>query len=437
MWVNWKKPRQVSDGDASLLTALASQATVAIRAAKRYSVIQEKSSLNEAIHRVSMAANSTLDLKEIYRNVLAEMVRVFRVDQGGIVIFDHQKGYGYTEMEYPKVKKPNVPIPLKNNLAIEWIMSHKEPLSIEDVPNDPKLDCIRDALQKWGVQSTILIPLMVKNEIIGTIGLDAVKSSRKFSQEEQKLSQTMANQVASAIHNARSYENILKQRKQLEALYDAAKILAQNVGLDRQHLLDKILELAIFIIDSSGAKATLGTIQIVDEQTNEREYTNVHSHSKSSELLPKIGQRTSLDKTKVKNGKIGITGRAAVQKKAQLVPNVIEDEDYIRYSPNTKSELALPLLDDDRVIGILNVEGNKVGAFDNSDRKALKALADLAIIAIRKAQSQEEFNAIQTVNSTFWLLSRWAHKVRQKSYALGNDLNTLKKHLPIGLYDEF
>jgi GAF domain-containing protein len=396
LFVNYRTAHSYTEQEKSAILLFANQVSIAIKNARLYRTEQQRVDHLDAIHSVSKAANSTLDLTELYRKALAEMVKVFDMDQGGVVVIDPKNGVGTTVAEYPKNKEPRIPIPLKGNAVMEWILANQTSLVIEDVLSDTRLNSIRDAVNQWGAKSMLLIPLVVNNEVIGTIGLDAIEAKRKFSKGELDLAQTMADRVASAVHNARSYNSILKQEKQLRALYEAAKVITESAGLDRHELLDKILKLAIDVTSAVGGKATLGTIQIIDEQTGEREFTNVYPQNEYSKLRAEIGHRLPLDKAKIKDGKIGITGRAAVNRGPILVTDVRNNPDYIEYSKDTKSELAVPLLDGDHVLAVINVESDTLAAFDFEDQDALVALADLTKAALK---NQEHILQLGRVNA--------------------------------------
>ena len=96
----------------------------------------------------------------------------------------------------------------------------------------------------------------------------------------------------------------------------------------------------------------------------------------------------------------GITGWVARNKKPCLVPDVSSDGRYIEYTSETKSELAVPMLYGESLIGVLNVESSKFDAFKESDYEQLTALAGQAVIAIENARLYEELNKqVKTIES--------------------------------------
>ncbi|HBY93816.1 MAG TPA: hypothetical protein DEP84_07565, partial [Chloroflexi bacterium] len=208
---------EFSDEDEDLLESLAAQAAVAIENARLFEQTRQAADRLTTIHQLSVAA--TLGQKvqqEILQTAIQEMVRAFDLDQGGIVMFDWDAELGRTMAEYPEREEVEDPIPLRGNPTIDWILEHAQPLVIDDAPNDAMVAPFGAALERWGVKSMLLVPLIVNGEVAGTIGLDATAARRRFTSEDQELAQTMANHVASAIENARLNVDLRNRVEELE-----------------------------------------------------------------------------------------------------------------------------------------------------------------------------------------------------------------------------
>ena len=87
---------------------------------------------------------------------------------------------------------------------------------------------------------------------------------------------------------------------------------------------------------------------------------------------------------------LGVVGHAAETRKAILVPDVSKDSRYIEGNPETRSELAVPLIYKDKVIGVLDLEHTKRGFFTDDHRRTMTTLAAQVAIAIENAQLYEE-----------------------------------------------
>ena len=89
------------------------------------------------------------------------------------------------------------------------------------------------------------------------------------------------------------------------------------------------------------------------------------------------------------NGK-GITVKAANTRRPVIVPDVAKDKDYVRGAPGVQSEIAVPVENEDRVMGVLDVESKELGAFDEKDAVLLEVLASHAATAIGNLEKRAE-----------------------------------------------
>jgi sigma-B regulation protein RsbU (phosphoserine phosphatase) len=86
----------------------------------------------------------------------------------------------------------------------------------------------------------------------------------------------------------------------------------------------------------------------------------------------------------------GLVGYAAANKTAVLVPDVSKDPRYIKLNPETRSELCIPLVYKDTMIGVLDVEHTRRGYFTEDHVRNLSILAAQVAIAIENARLYEQ-----------------------------------------------
>jgi sigma-B regulation protein RsbU (phosphoserine phosphatase) len=86
----------------------------------------------------------------------------------------------------------------------------------------------------------------------------------------------------------------------------------------------------------------------------------------------------------------GLVGQAAETRQAILVPDVSKDPRYIEGNPETRSELAVPLIYKDKVIGVLDLEHTRRGFFTDDHRRTMTTLAAQVAIAIENARLYEQ-----------------------------------------------
>ena len=98
-----------------------------------------------------------------------------------------------------------------------------------------------------------------------------------------------------------------------------------------------------------------------------------------------IGHAPEVERTRVRKG-AGIVGRAVQSRRAVLVNDVREDADYINANDEVRSELAVPLISKNRVIGVIDVESEEVGAFTPDQQRLLELVASRVAVAIENAR---------------------------------------------------
>jgi sigma-B regulation protein RsbU (phosphoserine phosphatase) len=220
------------------------------------------------------------------------------------------------------------------------------------------------------VRSELAVPLVTKNRVIGVIDIEA-REPGYFTEEHRRLLTLIASRVAAGIENAQLYTRTTKQARILLLLNEIARELTSILNLDE--LLGRIAELvrrlidyqmfSILLLDSSGHK--------LQHRFSLRFNENIHL------------------KHEIPLGR-GIVGTAAETQKAVLVPDVSKDPRYIQSNPETRSELAVPLIYKSKVIGVLDLEHTRRGFFTEEHQRTMTTLAAQIAIALENARLYEE-----------------------------------------------
>ncbi len=240
----------------------------------------------------------------------------------------------------------------------------REPVLVEDVRNEQ-----RYIGSMPGIRSELAIPLIVKNRVIGVIDIEASQPGY-FTEEHKRVLSLVASRVAIGIENARLYTRVAKQAKTLAVLNEISRELTSILHLDE--LLKRIGEqlsrlidyqmFSVLLLDSSGSKL-------------------VHRFSIRFNETIQLKHDIPLGR--------GIVGYAAQNKQAVLVPDVNKDPRYIRLNPEVRSELAVPLIYKDKVIGVLDIEHTRRGYFTEDHMRTITTLAAQVAIAIENARLYE------------------------------------------------
>jgi sigma-B regulation protein RsbU (phosphoserine phosphatase) len=241
----------------------------------------------------------------------------------------------------------------------------RQAVLIDDVTQDPRyISAVPN------VRSELAVPLTTKNRVIGVIDLEA-RDPGYFNEEHKRLLTLIASRMAAGIENAQLYTRTTKQARILLLLNEIARELTSILNLDElfgriAELLRRLIDFQMFsilLLDSSGEK--------LQHRFSLRFNENVH-----------VKQEIPLGR--------GLVGQAAETGHAILVPDVSKDSRYIESNPETRSELVVPLIYKDKVIGVLDLEHTRRGFFTDDHRRTVMTLAAQVAIAIENARLYEE-----------------------------------------------
>src|SRR5438874_5709314 len=158
------------------------------------------------------------------------------------------------------------------------------------------------------------------------------------------------------------------QRVDVESLLvEVSDVL--NTTLELDTLLQRVAEVVKRVIDYE-----IFSILLLNERTQELRFRfQIGYH-------PEVAE-----KTRVKVGE-GVTGRAAKERRAILVNDVTKESEYIKAVPSARSELAIPLITKNRVIGVMDIEASQRDYFKEEHARLLTLIASRIAVSIENAR---------------------------------------------------
>jgi sigma-B regulation protein RsbU (phosphoserine phosphatase) len=222
-----------------------------------------------------------------------------------------------------------------------------------------------------GSNAELVVPLRRKGRVIGALNLLS-ETKGQFTEIDEMLLRQFGAHVAVAIENARLFEHTREYTSTLETLSEIGREFGAILNLDE--LLTRIANLTRRLIDYR----TFGILLV-----NER----------SGDLEMKVAVRYG-DKITVPRVKLGygIVGYAALHKMAVNVPDVSVDP-ATSLVDDARSELAIPLMLQDRCVGVFDLEIPELDAFSKSHIDILTLLASQAAVAIENARLYERIRS--------------------------------------------
>jgi len=315
---------------------------------------------------VADVVNTTLDLDTTLRRV-AELVRkVIDYEIFAILLLNErtQELRFRFQIGYPREYADRARIKVGQGVTGRAAQT-RQAILVEDVTQES--DYI-EAVPN--VRSELAIPLIVKNRVIGVIDLEG-RVPGYFTEEHKRLLTLIGSRMAVGIENAQLYTRTTRQARTLLLLNEIARELTSILNVDE--LLKRIAELLNRIIDYQ-----MFSILLIDESGEKL----VHRFSLRFQESIHLKHDIPLGK--------GLVGAAATEKAAVLVPDVSKDPRYVMANPETKSELAVPLIYKDKVIGVLDLEHTRRGFFSEDHKRTITTLAAQVAIALENARLYEQ-----------------------------------------------
>jgi sigma-B regulation protein RsbU (phosphoserine phosphatase) len=315
---------------------------------------------------VADVVNTTLDLETTLRRV-AELVRkVIDYEIFAILLLNEQRQELYVRFQvgYPPEVAERLRVKVGQGVTGRAAET-RQPVLVADTTLPA---FYIEALPN--VQSELAIPLIVKNRLIGVIDLEA-REKGYFTEEHKRVLTLIASRMGVGIENARLHTRVIRQARTLALLNEIARELTSILNLDE--LLKRIAEMLQRLIDYQ-----MFSILLLDATGEKLQ----HRFSQRFEQRMHLKHDIALG--------LGVVGYAAQAKEAVLVPDVTKSSRYIAVNPETRSELAVPLIYQEQVIGVLDLEHTRRNYFTEDHKRTLTTLAAQLAIAIENARLYEE-----------------------------------------------
>jgi sigma-B regulation protein RsbU (phosphoserine phosphatase) len=325
----------------------------------------ERAELLDFLLEVSAVTSETLDLDRILANVAAIVKDVMPYDLFAILLHsERQQGLSirYAIGHREEVVR-NLVIPLGEGIT-GTAAANRQPVLSGDVRSDPRYLTALDA-----VQSELAVPMLARGKLVGVIDLQSTRLDA-YREQDRALLQLIASRVAVSIDNARLYRRVDRQNRTLKTLSHLSQEFSSILDLDE--LLRKIATTTHSLVAFDAF-----SILLLDAEHK------VLRHRFSE----RYDERVDLDNIPL--GK-GLTGAAAESREIVRVADTLADHRYIASHPDIRSEIAVPLMVQDRVVGVMNLESERMGYFTEEHSRLLALLAPQIASSVENARLYEE-----------------------------------------------
>lgn len=336
--------------------------------------LHTKDKLLSSIHKISSLLTRPISLDRILTSIVKETSLVFGFTRMAIFLADKERGllecryiHGFSPEDTKRALR--FPYRLQDQDCVETRVARLgKTIFIKDYLNDSRATPIDLKVSLiMGRVSTIAVPLKIKKDIIGLITADKDDIKLKLTRKDIDAISTFANQASIIIENARLQEQHQKKIKQLLTLQETSKKTSSTFNFEK--LLNVVSASALKITRATGC-----TLFLLDEDS--RFLTAASQNGAESVETEPIRLATGA----------GVVGWVARNGAPLLVRDVREDVRNLERRAGVASQLAVPLISEKRVLGVLNVESDSRAAFSEDDLKLLMIFAGHTASLIRNVR---------------------------------------------------
>lgn len=355
-----ERERQVRE-NARLFEAAQAHAIAAERQAARMALV----------NRIAGLLAARLDKQEILEIATRELVQLFWADHTGLVLFQDEET-GVVAAEYPPTGIVGSVIDLWQNPLVDALRTTRRPQVILDIESDPRAAVSRERWREMGVRSLVIVPLISRDRVFGSISFDSFGEPRSYADEELELMMTVTTSVATAYENALLFAAEQEQRRTAETLREVARVLSSS--FDPHEVLQLVLAELRKVINYDTA-----TIMLLDGP------------------ILRIAAASGWPADEVPLGRtlpVADSGAGQVVRERRPIL-LVAPPDRTIWPPGDMGEriltwLGVPLIAKGRVLGVLNIDSYHRNAFNERDLEVALAFANHAALAIENAQLYQE-----------------------------------------------
>ena len=386
LYVHFWQPHDFTPIELEVVKVLARHMEVAIQNSQLMRGVLETSERAWTFARLQNVIQdmaSGVQLREVLDNIAQTVLYAFRADNVTL--------YQYFEDEdkfiFPPVMKGDFRHPESMHMHVRpddivWktvgggLARFTADVSRDTMLSGPRTDGVEKPrfVDREEITSSAALVMRSESEKLGMMFVN-FRSPHTFTLEEKTAMNALASSAAIAIRSVRLRERVDREASRRLAALEAMKAVLDQVALQKgdveQQVLDLTLEKALQIVG-----ARVGFIMWYSAARRRLESRSIRGLSSGH---PTIVQ----GKTE------GVIGLAVETRKSILVPDVTDErwrKIYKCVFPDTRSELAIPLVEETGVLGVLNLEDPDPRRFSEEDRALLEALAVQAASAIHSVR---------------------------------------------------
>jgi PAS domain S-box-containing protein len=343
---------------------------------------------------LKIIGSSPGDMKPVLEAMLGRALRICDAKFGHILLYDGERFHAVHLHDVPPSYRAfwdrHGPIRPGPNTGLGRLARTREVVHIADLKADSPYTERQPlrvvTVDEAGARSFLAAPMLKEDEVVGAIVIYR-QEVRPFTEKQIELVKTFAAQAVIAIENTRLFEEVQARTRDLQeslqqqtATADVLKVISRSL-VDLETVLKTLVETVARLCRAD---------QVYMFHLRHDLWHLVAAWGLSAEA------REFFLTHPFTPGRGSTSGRAALERRAVLIPDVLQDPEYAlsegQKIAGYRTTLGIPLLREDTLIGVFSITRTRVEAFTEKEIELATTFADQAVIAIENARLFEELH---------------------------------------------
>jgi PAS domain S-box-containing protein len=364
-----------------LLKTFADQAVIAIENVRLFNETKEALEQQTATSEVlKVISSSPGELEAVFQILLENATRICEAAFGSMLHLEddvfRRVALHNAPPAFAKFHKQAPTVQWREVSDLKRVVETKQVIHIADTAAEhPDAPIARYA----GGRTLLLVPMLKDEELVGVIGIYR-QEVRPFTDKQIDLVKNFAAQAVIAIENTRLLNELRESLQQQTATADVLKVISRSL-VDLETVLETLVETVARLCRAD---------QVYMFRLRHDLWHLVAAWGLSAEA------REFFLTHPFTPGRGSTSGRAALERRAVLIPDVLQDPEYAlsegQKIAGYRTTLGIPLLREDTLIGVFSIARTRVEAFTEKEIELATTFADQAVIAMENARLFEELH---------------------------------------------
>ncbi len=380
--IGFNQPHIFNEREVVLGEQAAAQLALALNKSQLLEKLSRRVGQLSLLQQVSERLVKSLDEKEIYQIAIQAIADIFGYDETAISL-----ATGDNQLELVAIgglKDYGFERGFRQEIG-QGIMGHVAKTSKPYYTASVEHDDIYYHPQGQGAGAALGVPMRYEDKLIGVVYIQNA-TPNSIIEDDIPVLETLANHLASALQNARLFADVQDHLTAANSLQSISQVVTSSLDLE------KIFTIVVALLQENYGFNHVCIYQLEGDVLR---------------LGAQVGYPTDLVIHEIRITS-GVAGRAIRTRQTQFLPNVKDDPSFLRASHEVQSEICVPLLKDNIVLGVLNVESTEVRPLTAKDVELLEAFARPVAMAMDNARLHARVKSLALTDGLTGLINRRA-----------------------------